>query len=42
MENALDWVFQVLFGVGILFIISFGIIIMLLLQKKGSNRRKDD
>lgn len=42
MESALDWVFQVLFGIGILFIISFGIIIMLLLQKKNSNRHKDD
>lgn len=42
MESALDWVFQVLFGVGILFIISFGIVMMLLLQKKNSNRPKDD
>ncbi len=42
MENALDWVFQVLFGIGLLFIISFGIVMMLLLQKKSSNRRKDD
>ncbi|WP_279587254.1 hypothetical protein [Jeotgalibacillus salarius] len=42
MGTAADWIFQVLFGIGILFTISFGVIIMLLLQKKNPNRRKYD
>ncbi|KIL52597.1 hypothetical protein KP77_06240 [Jeotgalibacillus alimentarius] len=42
MDSALDWVFQVLYGIGLLFIIGCGIILMLLLQKKNPNRRKDD
>ncbi|WP_264476711.1 hypothetical protein [Jeotgalibacillus aurantiacus] len=42
MDAAIDWIFQLLFGAGLIFILAVGLIFITLLQKQKNKHPDDD
>ncbi|WP_256369340.1 hypothetical protein [Jeotgalibacillus sp. R-1-5s-1] len=42
MDSAIDWIYQLLIGAGLIFILGTGLIFMLLLQKQKNKHPDDD